>query len=97
MMGNLTYRLRSLVKSKSHEGRAIAVSEFLGKLVNVLFFLAVNFSLMMPDVITEVLSSLFTGKAINEFFTGRKTLMEEAPNSFDVDKYFAIPLGLKVG
>jgi hypothetical protein len=57
-----------LVKSKSHEGRAIAVSEFLGKLVNVLFFLAVNFSLMMPDVITEVLSSLFTGKAINEFF-----------------------------
>ena len=71
MMGNLTYRLRSLVKSKSHEGRAIAVSEFLGKLVNVLFFLAVNFSLMMPDVITEVLSSLFTGKAINELFTGR--------------------------
>ena len=97
MMGNLTYRLRSLVKSKSHEGRAIAVSEFLGKLVNVLFFLAVNFSLMMPDVITEVLSSLFTGKAINELFTGRKTLMEEAPNGFDVDKYFAIPLGLKVG
>jgi hypothetical protein len=86
-----------LVKSKSHEGRAIAVSEFLGKLVNVLFFLAVNFSLMMPDVITEVLSSLFTGKAINELFTGRKTLMEEVPNGFDVDKYFAIPLGLKVG
>jgi len=26
---------------------------------------------MMPDVITEVLSSLFTGKAINELFTGR--------------------------
>jgi hypothetical protein len=25
----------------------------------------------MPDVITEVLSSLFTGKAINELFTGR--------------------------
>jgi hypothetical protein len=52
---------------------------------------------MMPDVITEVLSSLFTGKAINELFTGRKTLMEEVPNGFDVDKYFAIPLGLKVG
>jgi hypothetical protein len=33
--------------------------------------LAVNFSLIMPDVITEVLSSLFTGKAINELFTGR--------------------------
>ena len=76
MMGNLTYRLRSLVKSKSHEGRAIAVSEFLGKLVNVLFFLAVNFSLMMPDVITEVLSSLFTGKAINELFTGSNILRE---------------------
>jgi hypothetical protein len=29
-------------------------------------FLAVNFSLIMPDVITEVLSSLFTGKTINE-------------------------------
>ena len=28
--------------------------------------LAVNFSLIMPDVITEVLSSLFTGKTINE-------------------------------
>jgi hypothetical protein len=35
--------------------------------------LAVNFSLIMPDVITEVLSSLFTGKAINELFTGRIT------------------------
>ena len=34
--------------------------------------LAVNFSLIMPDVITEVLSSLLTGKAINELFTGGK-------------------------
>jgi hypothetical protein len=38
-------------------------------------FLAVNFSLIMPDVITEVLSSLFTGKAINELFTGSDFLI----------------------
>jgi len=29
----------------------------------------------MSDVITEVLSSLLTGKAINELFTGRKHLL----------------------
>ena len=37
--------------------------------------LAVNFSLIMSDVITEVLSSLLTGKAINELFTGRNELV----------------------
>jgi hypothetical protein len=34
--------------------------------------LIVNFSLIMSDVITEVLPSLLTGKAINELFTGGK-------------------------
>jgi hypothetical protein len=37
--------------------------------------LAVNFSLIMSDVITEVLSSLLSGKAINELFTGRNELV----------------------
>jgi hypothetical protein len=32
-------------------------------------YLAANFPLIMPDVIAEVLSSLFTGKAIKELFT----------------------------
>jgi hypothetical protein len=43
------------------EERAIAVLESLKRRTN----LAVNFSLIMSDVITEVLSSLLTGKAIN--------------------------------
>jgi hypothetical protein len=34
--------------------------------------LIVNFSLIMSDVITEVLSYLFPGKAIKELFTGSK-------------------------
>ena len=40
-------------------------------LLTVRLNLAVNFSLIMSDVIAEVLSYLFTGKAINELFTGR--------------------------
>jgi hypothetical protein len=44
--------------------------------------LAVNFSLIMSDVITEVLSSLLAGKAINELFTGRINLIIISINCF---------------
>jgi hypothetical protein len=46
------------------------VSSFL--FISARISLAVNFSLIMSDVITEVLPSLLAGKAINELFTGGK-------------------------
>jgi hypothetical protein len=54
-------------------GFVSSVCDSLGFIIKLsVLILAVNFSLIMPDLIAEVLSYLFTGKAINELFTGRK-------------------------
>ena len=58
-------------KTLTFKERQNDIGEFSAFCTFFKILLAVNFSLIISDVITEVLSSLLTGKAINELFTGR--------------------------